>query len=82
MWIWSLGGKDPLEEEMATHSSSLTWSIPWTEEPGRLQPIGSHRDRIDLAYKQGKDRKPFLFVLRDGPNVQVFRRTMIPHEVS
>ena len=34
---------DPLEEEMATYSSSLAWKIPWTEEPGRLWPIGSQR---------------------------------------
>ena len=34
-WVWSLGRKDPLEKEMATHSSILTWRIPWTEEPGR-----------------------------------------------
>ena len=39
----SLGGEDPLEEGMATHSSILAWRIPWTEEPGRLQSIGSHR---------------------------------------
>ena len=37
----SLGLEDPLEEEMATHSSSLAWEIPWTEEPGRLQSMGS-----------------------------------------
>ena len=37
----SLGGEDPLEEEMATHSSVLAWRIPWTEEPGRLQSTGS-----------------------------------------
>ena len=36
MWVQSLGQEDPLEEEMATHSSILTWEIPWTEEPGRL----------------------------------------------
>ena len=35
--VWSLGWKDPLEEEMATHSSTLAWKILWTEEPGRLQ---------------------------------------------
>ena len=35
-WVWSLGQEDPLEEEMATHSSVLAWKIPWTEEPGRL----------------------------------------------
>ena len=40
MQVLSLGGEDPLEEEMATHSSILTWRIPWTEEPGRLQSMG------------------------------------------
>ena len=39
----SLGRKDPLEEEMATHSSILSWEIPWTEKPGRLQPMGPQR---------------------------------------
>ena len=43
MWILSLGQDDALEEGMATHSSILAWEIPWTEEPGRLQPIVSHR---------------------------------------
>ena len=37
--VWSLGGEDPLEKEMATHSSILAWEIPWTEEPGRPQSI-------------------------------------------
>ena len=40
-------GKDPLEREMATHSSSVAWKIPWMEEPGRLQSIGSQRVRHD-----------------------------------
>ena len=35
-WVQSLGQEDPLEEEMATHSSTIAWKIPWTEEPGRL----------------------------------------------
>ena len=39
-WVWSLGGEDPLEKGMATHSSILAWRIPWTEEPGRIQCIG------------------------------------------
>ena len=39
-WVWSLGQEDPLEEEMATHSSILAWRIPWTEEPGGLQFMG------------------------------------------
>ena len=43
MWARSLGWEDSLEEEMATHSSILTWRVPWTEEPGGLQSIGSQR---------------------------------------
>ena len=39
----SLGREDPLEKEMATHSSTLAWKIPWMEEPGRLQSMGSQR---------------------------------------
>ena len=41
--VQSLGQADPLEKEMATHSSILTWRIPWTEEPGKLQFMGSQR---------------------------------------
>ena len=40
-WVRFLGGEDPLEKEMATHSSILAWRIPWTEEPGRLLSMGS-----------------------------------------
>ena len=42
-WVRSLGREDPLEKEMATHSSILAWRIPWTEEPGGLQSMGSQR---------------------------------------
>ena len=42
-WVLSLGREDPLEKEMATHSSILSWEIPWTEEPGGLQSTGSQR---------------------------------------
>ena len=42
-WVWSLGREDPLEKEMATHSSTPAWKIPWTEETGRLQSKGSQR---------------------------------------
>ena len=42
-WVRSLGWEDPLEKEMATHSSTLAWKIPWTEEPGGLQSMGSQR---------------------------------------
>ena len=44
-WVQSLGWEDPLEKEMVTHSSSLDWKIPWTEEHGRLQSMGSQRVR-------------------------------------
>ena len=40
-WVRSLGWEDPLEKEMATHSSTLAWKIPWMEEPGRLQSMGT-----------------------------------------
>ena len=46
-WVRSLGWEDPLEKEMATHSGILAWKIPWTEEPGRLQSMGSQRVRHD-----------------------------------
>ena len=52
-----LGGEDPLEKEMATHSSILAWEIPWTEEPGGLQSMGSQRVRHHLAVKQ--QQKPY-----------------------
>ena len=42
-WVQSLGAEDLLEKEMATHSSTLAWKISWTEEPGRLQSVGSQR---------------------------------------
>ena len=42
-WVRPLGWENTLEKEMATHSSTLAWKIPWTEEPGRLQSMGSQR---------------------------------------
>jgi len=45
--VRSLGQEDPLEKGMATHSSILAWKIPWTQEPGRLQSMGSQRVRHD-----------------------------------
>ena len=46
-WVQSLDRDDLLEKEMATHSSILAWKIPWMEEPGRLQSMGSQRVRQD-----------------------------------
>ena len=47
--IQSLGWEDPLEKEMATHSSILAWRIPWTEEPGGLQSMGSRKSWTQLS---------------------------------
>ena len=60
------GQEDPLEQEMTTHSSILAWKIPWTEEPGRLQSMGSQRVRHDLATKpphQNVDMYSWLILL-------------------
>ena len=48
IWVQSLGWEDPLEKEMATHSSILAWIIPWTEEPGRLQFMGVTKE-LDMT---------------------------------
>ena len=52
MRVQSLGQEDPLEEEMATHSSILAWRIPWTEDPGGLQFMGMQRAGHDLVTEQ------------------------------
>ena len=66
--VWSLGGEDPLEKGMAAHSSILAWEILWTEEPGRLQSMGSQRIRHDLATKQQQletdDFTSFVLILK------------------
>ena len=49
MWVQFLGQEDPLEKEMATHSSILAWRIPWTEEPGGLQSAGVQKSRTRLS---------------------------------
>ena len=49
MCFQSLGGEDPLEEEMATHSSILAWEIPWPEDPGGLQSMGLEKSQILLS---------------------------------
>ena len=57
-WVGSLGWDDPLEKGMATHSSILAWEIPWTEEPGGLQSMGSQRVGHDGSFR---------YVLFQGP---------------
>ena len=49
-WVQSLGREGPLEKEIATHSSTLAWKIPWTEEPGQLQSMGLQRVGHDFTF--------------------------------
>ena len=48
-WVQSLGQEDPLEKEMASHSSILAWEIPWTEDPGQLQSMGLQKSWTQLS---------------------------------
>ena len=63
-WVWSLGREDPLEKEMATHSSILAWEIPWTEEPGGLQSTGSQKSLTRLS------NFPFTFIFTYTPDIE------------
>ena len=76
--VQSLGWGDPLEKEMATHSSLVAWEIPWTEEPGWLLPIGSQRVRYNWAAKQPQQSTTFyqdakahylLYLAKTGPEI-------------
>ena len=58
MWVRSLGLEDPLEKEMATHSSILAWEMPWTEAPGGLSPWGFKRVGHDLVTKRPSPPPP------------------------
>ena len=63
-WVRSLGGEDPLEKGMETHSSILAWRVPWTEEPSKLQPMGLQRVGYDWA------TNTFTFPARWGDNYE------------
>ena len=58
--VYSVGQEDLLEEKMATHSNILAWEIPWTEEPDRLQSVGSKRVGHDLATKKQTNKTPYI----------------------
>ena len=77
--VWSLGQEDPLEKEIAIHSSILAWEIPWTEEPGRLQSMGLQRVGHDLATKQRQPqmmKRPWsLFTLLQAEEEDLSRVT-------
>ena len=63
--VQSLVWEDPMEKEMATHSSILAWEIPWIEEPARLQSMGSQRVGHDLATKQILDKLHCFHLLKE-----------------
>ena len=65
-WGWSLAWEDPLEEEMATHSSILAWRIPRTEAPGRLQSVVSQRVGYDIARMQALPSRVRFNGMRTG----------------
>ena len=70
--VQSLGQKNPLEEEMATLSSILSWEIAWTEEPGRLQSLGSQRVRHNWVTEQQQQQNKLLLLPPIAPSIRVF----------
>ena len=72
-WVQSLSQANPLEKGMATHSNILAWRIPWTEEPGGLQSMGSQRIGHGLATKQqqGQEQVSLSFRTQWGPSSQI-----------
>ena len=83
MLVQSLGPEDPLEEGMVTHSSILAWRIPWTEEPGELQSIGSHRvghNSSNLACMHDETRCHSLSFLNVEFEVRFFILLFHPHQ--
>ena len=58
--VQSLGWEDPLEEEMATHSTIFAWEIPWSEETGRLQSMGLQRIKPDLVTGTSEQKQKFI----------------------
>ena len=93
-WVQSLGQEDPLEKEMATHVSIIAWKIPWTEEPGRLQPY-LQKVGHDLVTKTTKTNNPAQIFHNFGPlmyldkiwskpmvfnNIQWISARLTPHE--
>ena len=79
-WVQSLGQEDPLEKEMATHSSILAWEIPWTEKPGGLQSMGLHRVRGNWVTKQ-KQYENALFFIHVLWTVRELNEVSIRHQI-
>ena len=84
MWVPSLGWEDPLEKEMSTHSNILVWKIPWTEETGRLQSVGSERVGHNLATKPPltTSAKSLYSSLVQFSSVQLLNRVMIKNPLA
>ena len=73
--VWSLGWEDPMEKGMATHSSILAWRIPWTGEPGWLQPVGSQSVRhnwVTLTYTHTHTHTQFQ-------KLKLYQEVLLPH---
>ena len=78
--VRSLGWEDPLEKEMATHSSTLAWRIPWREEPGSLQSMGSQRVRHDWATSLSRRREQWsrmLVLYRSKINTETYSLSLV-----
>ena len=71
MGVRSLGWEDPLQEEMATHSSILAWEVSWTEEPGGLQSMGSQRLGHDLATERRQEGKVSFHKFKVGRLISI-----------
>ena len=89
-WVWPLGQEDPLEKGTATHSSILAWRIPWTEQPGRLQSMGSPRvrhNRVTNTHTSEQVRKGEGSVSGDhnlhtaAPNLEFSALSPLSHRV-
>ena len=85
MQVWSLGQEDPLKEELATHSIILAWKIPWTEEPGRLQSMGSQSQTRLSWHTLSTARRPSLnwhskpsWCVRGSPTVLASSSALAP----
>ena len=68
-WVWLLGQEDPLEKGMTTHSSITAWEVPWTEEPGRLQPMGLQRVRV----LKRNTKNVFIVNMKYDDSIPLFR---------
>ena len=83
-WVRSLGREDPLEKEMATHSSTLAWRIPWMEEPGRLQSTGSQRVGHNPVCKTAKETQMYrtvFWTLWERARVGWFGKIALKHVI-